>query len=77
MDSDTDKRISKEEFCSESTKASGAKWVKEKDIPEDFAAEFDKIDTNKGGQILFKEFIEWAIAKDLDLEDDVDEAPRS
>ena len=54
-----------------------AKWVKEKDIPEDFAAEFDKIDTNKGGQILFKEFIEWAIAKDLDLEDDVDEAPRS
>ena len=75
MDSDTDKRISKEEFCSESTKASVAKWVK--DVPEDFAAEFDKIDTNNGGQILFKEFIEWAIAKDLDLEDDVDEAPRS
>ena len=34
--------------------------------------EFRKIDTNKGGQILFSEFIEWALVKNLDLEDDID-----
>merc|ERR1712079_646456 len=44
---------------------------------EDFEAEFEKIDENKGGQILFKEFISWAVGKNLDIEDDVDEAPRS
>ena len=65
--------MSKEEFCSDASKAAIAKWVK--DVPEDFEAEFDAIDENKGGQILFSEFIKWAIAKNLDLEDDVDEAP--
>ena len=34
--------------------------------------EFRKIDTNKGGQILFSEFIEWALVKNLDLDDDID-----
>ena len=34
--------------------------------------EFRKIDTNKGGHILFSEFIEWALVKNLDLDDDID-----
>ena len=34
--------------------------------------EFDIIDENGGGQILFDEFCEWAIRKGLDLEDDDD-----
>ena len=44
------------------------KWVGPIENMDD---EFDKIDENKGGQILFKEFVDWALAKDLDLEDDV------
>ena len=39
---------------------------------EDMEEEFRKIDTNKGGQILFSEFIEWALVKNLDLDDDID-----
>ena len=39
---------------------------------EDLEAEFDFIDTNGGGQVLFNEFIDWALAKDLDIEDDVE-----
>jgi len=35
-------------------------------------AEFDSIDTNGGGMILFQEFCDWAFSKDFDLEDDVD-----
>jgi len=73
IDTGDDSRVSKEEFCSDASKAAMAKWMKE--VPEDLEAEFDKIDENSGGQILFKEFIKWAISKNLDLEDDVDEAP--
>ena len=36
-------------------------------------AEFDRIDTNNGGQILFSEFVDWALEKKLDIEDDIDE----
>ena len=39
---------------------------------EDMEEEFDSIDTNGGGQILFNEFIDWALAKDLDIEDDIE-----
>ena len=39
---------------------------------EDLEAEFDSIDTNGGGQVLFNEFIDWALAKDLDIEDDIE-----
>ena len=39
---------------------------------EDFDAEFDSIDTNEGGMILFKEFVAWALDKNLDVEDDHD-----
>merc|ERR1712241_1651216 len=31
---------------------------------------FDTIDKNGGGQILFAEFVDWALSKNLDLEDD-------
>lgn len=31
-----------------------------------------QIDTNNGGQVLFTEFVDWALEKNLDLEDDVD-----
>ena len=30
---------------------------------EDLEAEFDSIDVNGGGQILFSEFIDWALSK--------------
>ena len=36
-------------------------------------AEFEAIDTNHGGYILFSEFISWASKKNLDLDDDIDE----
>ena len=39
---------------------------------EDMEAEFKSIDTNNGGFILFDEFCEWSIKKNLDLEDDDD-----
>ena len=29
--------------------------------------------SNGGGQILFSEFVDWALEKNLDLEDDIDE----
>merc|ERR1711994_165952 len=68
-----DSRVSKEEFCSDATKEAMNKFIK--DPIEDFEAEFDKIDENKGGQILFKEFIQFALDKNLDIDDDIDEAP--
>ena len=39
---------------------------------ENMEEEFDKIDKNGGGQILFSEFVDWALEKDLDIEDDVE-----
>ena len=35
--------------------------------------QWDEIDTNNGGKVLFDEFCNWAIKKGLDLEDDDDE----
>ena len=32
---------------------------------------FYELDTNKGGMILFDEFIHWALKKNLDLEKDI------
>jgi len=40
---------------------------------EDPEAAFDAIDGNDGGQILFNEFARWAIAQNLDFDDDLDE----
>ena len=39
----------------------------------DMEKEFEEIDSNHGGYILFSEFIAWASEKNLDIEDDVDE----
>merc|ERR1711963_24980 len=71
IDTGDDNRVSKEEFCSDKIKESITKWVGE---IEDFEAEFEKIDANGGGQILFTEFVDWALEKNLDIEDDIDEA---
>ena len=40
--------MSKEEFCAENIKAAVEKWV---GAIEDMEAEFDKIDSNAGGQV--------------------------
>ena len=34
--------------------------------------EFQSIDKNGGGQILFNEFIDWAVSKDLEVEGEKD-----
>ena len=46
-----------------------AKWGVKITDPQ---AEFKKIDTNNSGSIMFDEFCEYAIKKNLDLEDDDD-----
>ena len=38
----------------------------------DINAEFDLINKDGGDEILFAEFIDWALEKDLDIEDDDD-----
>lgn len=45
------------------------KWVGKMADPE---KEFKSIDKNGGGQVLFDEFCEWSIKKNLDLDDDDD-----
>lgn len=67
-DADGDKRISLEEFKGAQEKIEV--WV---GPIGDIEGEFAKIDKNGGGIILFDEFCEWAIAKNLDLEDDDDD----
>merc|ERR1712106_669112 len=57
IDTGKDNRISREEFTSKSIKKSIESWVGPID---DMETEFDKIDTNGGGQILFSEFVDWA-----------------
>ena len=69
IDSDDDNRISKDEFTNPSIKAVVEVWV---GAIDDMGAEFDAIDKNGGGQILFDEFVDWATAKNLDIEDDDD-----
>eukprot|EP00090_Calanus_glacialis_P000251 TRINITY_DN10165_c0_g1_i1.p1 TRINITY_DN10165_c0_g1~~TRINITY_DN10165_c0_g1_i1.p1 ORF type:complete len:183 (-),score=50.60 TRINITY_DN10165_c0_g1_i1:189-737(-) len=70
LDSGQDGRVSKEEFLSDKIKESIEIWVGPID---DMEAEFAKIDKNGGGQILFSEFVDWALEKNLDIEDDIDE----
>jgi len=69
LDTEDDGRVSKEEFTADKMKETIVKWV---GPIEDFEAEFDAIDVNGGGQILFTEFVDWALAKNLDIEDDDD-----
>ena len=67
VDTDDDRRIDLEEF----TKGSNLmeKWGIQIIDPSE---SFDEVDTNHGGKILFKEFVEWAINKNLDLPFDDD-----
>merc|ERR1711953_741025 len=69
LDTGDDRRVDKEEFTSDKLKSTLEKWV---GPIEDLDAEFAKIDKNGGGQILFAEFVDWALEKDLDIEDDVE-----
>ena len=85
LDSGQDGRVSKEEFLSDNLRATleivritttdqitdnTLQWV---GPIEDMEAEFTRIDKNGGGQILFSEFVDWALEKNLDIEDDIDE----
>jgi len=69
IDTGDDSRINKDEFTS--AQETIEKWV---GPIEDMEAEFDSIDVNEGGEVLFSEFVDWALPKDLDVEDDVDPA---
>ncbi len=74
IDTSDDRRIDLAEF--KQSLAQLRKW-KAKDVPAEddeaaIAAEFEKMDTDGGGKILFGEFCDWAVTKDLDLEDDDD-----
>lgn len=51
IDTGDDGRISKKEFCSEKMKPTIEKWT---GPINDMEAEFDKIDADGGGQVLFK-----------------------
>ena len=67
LDSSGDKRLGISEF--KQAVPTLAKWGVEIADPE---KSFKEIDTNGGGQVLFDEFVEWALSKNLDLEDDED-----
>lgn len=67
VDTNADKKISLDEFKEAQPKMEV--WVGK---IEDAEKAFKEIDTNNGGSILFDEFCNWAIKKNLDLEDDDD-----
>jgi len=67
IDAGGDGRVDLQEFLA--AKLMIEKWVGKLDDP---VAEFNKIDGNGGGQILFDEFCDWSVAKHLDLDDDDD-----
>ncbi|KAK3251352.1 hypothetical protein CYMTET_39307 [Cymbomonas tetramitiformis] len=67
VDSSDDRRVSLDEFLAAQDKIKS--WGLDIADPE---AEFQIIDANGGGMVLFIEFADWAIKKNLDLEDDDD-----
>lgn len=67
VDTSDDRRVDFEEFKQALGKIKS--WGLKIDDPK---KEFDIIDKNGGGIILFDEFAEWALRKHLDLEDDDD-----
>ncbi|CAM6119056.1 unnamed protein product [Calypogeia fissa] len=67
VDTTGDKRINRAEF--KKAIAHVEKWGVKVDNTD---AEFDKIDGNKGGFILFEEFADWGLKKHLHLEDDAE-----
>ena len=68
IDSGDDKKINFEEFCQALPQIQ--EWGVTVEDPE---ATFKEVDANGGGQILFQEFSDWAIAKNMDLLDDDDD----
>ena len=68
IDESGDRRVSFDEF--EQAKDKLELWGIDMSDP---AAAFAECDKNGGGMILFDEFVEWAIKKNLDLEDDDDD----
>eukprot|EP01064_Diplonema_japonicum_P037058 TRINITY_DN8584_c0_g3_i2.p1 TRINITY_DN8584_c0_g3~~TRINITY_DN8584_c0_g3_i2.p1 ORF type:complete len:186 (+),score=81.64 TRINITY_DN8584_c0_g3_i2:43-600(+) len=67
IDTGDDRRVDEKEFTQATPLIE--KWgVK----IEDPSATFKQIDKNGGGQVLFNEFVDWALKKGLDLEDDDD-----
>lgn len=61
-DTSDDHKISLKEFLS--VQSTMEKWVGKIGNPQ---AEFKKIDKNGGGMITFGEFVQWAMAKSLDI----------
>jgi Ca2+-binding EF-hand superfamily protein len=68
LDSDNDHKIGYKEFVKGLKMLSN--WGIDISDPKSLWKEADK---DGGGQILFVEFVDWAISKNLDLEDDDDE----
>ena len=68
IDTGSDQRIDVSEFIA--SKALIEKWV---GPISNARAEFENIDINGQGQILFDEFCNWAAKKNLDLDDDNDD----
>jgi Ca2+-binding EF-hand superfamily protein len=67
VDTDDDRRIDKDEF------AKAVPIMKNWGIEiNDVDETFKEVDSDGHGKILFKEFSDWAIRKNLDLEDDDD-----
>ena len=70
IDVNIDRKIDKEEFSNSLPEL--RKWGI--DLADDqVAEEFEKIDTDNSGAVLFDEFIRWALEKKLDLDDDDDD----
>lgn len=68
IDTSDDRRVSLEEFKQAAPK------IKEWGVAiSDEEASFNEIDVNGGGIVLFKEFAEWAIKKNLEVDDDSDD----
>ena len=68
IDTEDNKKINLEEFKSAIPQLE--EWGVTIEDPE---STFNEIDANGGGEILFQEFSDWAIAKHLDLTDDDDD----
>lgn len=67
IDTDDDKKITYKEFLK--GKDMFVKWGIDMSDPKQL---WKEADADGAGQVLFAEFVEWAISKNLDLEDDDD-----
>jgi len=65
LDKTQDRRISRQEFTSLSVRSTIEKWV---GPIQDWDAEFDCIVGDEGDQVLFSQFVDWALERNLDME---------